>query len=144
LSAFKFFPKSGNKIRLFAFVVCVFGLFLKIAIISTATAQIPPQVPSIGVLQPSVANGEAVALDPARGNCNACHQLPNTPKATGKSKLSVSLSGVRAKFSDDKKLRALIWDASQSYPQTIMPPYGKHRILSEAEIDDVVAWMLTQ
>ncbi len=144
MSAFKFFSKSRNKIRLFAIIVCVLGLLLKIAIISTATAQTPPQAPSIGVLQSSVANGEAVALDPTRGNCNACHQLPNTQKATGKSKLGVSLSGMRSKYPDDKKLRALIWDASQSYPQTIMPPYGKHRILSEAEIDDVVAWLLMQ
>ena len=114
------------------------GLFLKVAIISTATAQTPLQTP------PNLAAGEAIALDPTRGNCNACHQFPNAPKATGKSKLGVSLSGIRAKYPDDKKLRALIWDASQTYSQTIMPPYGKHRILSEAEIDDLMAWLLAQ
>lgn len=144
MSAFKFFSKTGNKVRLLAFVVCLLGLFLKIAIIGTATAQTLPKSAPIGLLQQSVTNGEAVALDPARGNCNACHLLPHTPKATGKSKLGVSLSNVRAKYPDEKKLRALIWDASQTYPQTIMPPYGKHRIMSEAEIDDLTAWIVTQ
>ena len=115
------------------------GLILKIVVLNIATGQSMPPV-----LSPNLANGEAAALDPARGNCNACHQLPNTPKATGKSKLSTPLRDMRKRFSDTNKLRALIWDATQSYPQTIMPPYGKHRILSEVEIDDLTAWLLTQ
>jgi L-cysteine S-thiosulfotransferase len=127
-----------NKIRLFAFIVCVLGLLLKIAIIQVATAQ------TLSTAQARLVAGEALALDPARGNCNACHQFPNTAKATGKSKIGISLSNVRAKYPDEKKLHALIWDASAIYPQTIMPPYGKHRILSETEIDDLVLWLMTQ
>ncbi len=135
------------KIRLFALVVCVLGLLLKIAIIQIATAQVTPMQPAANtasIAQSRVAAGEAIALDPGRGNCNACHQLPNSAKAKGKSKIGISLSAVRSKYPDDKKLRALIWDAQEINPQTIMPPYGKHRILSEAEIDDLVLWLMTQ
>ena len=139
---------SRNKIRLFAFVVCVLGLVFKVLLIRTATAQPVENGRNTGISSRStaqiIAAGEAIALDPLRGNCNACHQLPNSQNATGKSKIGVSLNGMRAKFSDDKKLRALVWDAQATYPQTIMPPYGRHRILSEAEIDDLLAWLVTQ
>ena len=142
------------------------GLLAKVVLINVATAQAPHlnvnKVPAdfslnalnsgvsslsntaIRSAQDVLAAGESVALDPARGNCNACHQLPNTAKATGKSKIGISLKNMGAAYADDKKLRALIWDAQVIYPQTMMPPYGRHRILTETEIDDLTAWLLTQ
>ena len=33
------------------------------------------------------------------------------------------------------QLREQIWDATIANPNTIMPPFGKHRILTEKEVD---------
>jgi sulfur-oxidizing protein SoxX len=34
-------------------------------------------------------------------------------------------------------------DPARFNPQTVMPPYGKHEILSPEEIDKLIAWLLT-
>jgi sulfur-oxidizing protein SoxX len=50
---------------------------------------------------------------------------------------------MKARFPDKAKLRAQIFDATKNNPNTIMPPFGKHRILTEQELDAVVEWVLT-
>ncbi len=50
------------------------------------------------------------------------------------------LVAVKARFSK-KKLRAQIWDATVSNSETAMPPFGRHKILSESEIDKVVEYV---
>jgi sulfur-oxidizing protein SoxX len=42
---------------------------------------------------------------------------------------------MKARYPDKAKLRAQIWDATTVNPNTIMPPFGKHKMLSEKEID---------
>ena len=44
---------------------------------------------------------------------------------------------------DRARLREAIRDMSKTKPDTIMPPYGKHHILTEAEIDAIVAYLET-
>ena len=41
------------------------------------------------------------------------------------------------------KLRAQIWDAMAANAKTSMPPFGKHKILTEEEIDKVVDFVHT-
>jgi len=41
---------------------------------------------------------------------------------------------MKARFPDREVLRAQIWDASVRMTNTRMPPYGRHRILTEKEI----------
>ncbi len=38
---------------------------------------------------------------------------------------------------------AQVWDAGVANPRTVMPPFGRHGILSEDEIDKVVEFLLT-
>jgi sulfur-oxidizing protein SoxX len=45
---------------------------------------------------------------------------------------------MKTRFPDRADLRAQIWDASVREPTTRMPPYGRHRILTEDEIDLLV------
>jgi sulfur-oxidizing protein SoxX len=40
-------------------------------------------------------------------------------------------------------LRAQIWDPTARNPNTVMPPFGRHRILSEDEIDLIVDYIHT-
>jgi sulfur-oxidizing protein SoxX len=85
--------------------------------------------------------GRALFTDPRRGNCSACHQLPNDPAVKSSSTFGPVLSGVKARFPDRATLRALIWDSSSSLPGSSMPPYGKHHLLSETEIDKLVGYL---
>jgi len=40
-------------------------------------------------------------------------------------------------------LRDQIWDATKRNPNTSMPPFGRHKILTEDEIDKVVEFVWT-
>ncbi len=90
---------------------------------------------------PVIAGG-CIATDKERGNCMACHQFSGLQAAglTG-GDLAPSLVAIKERHPDKKRLRALIWDASQFNADTIMPPYGKYRILTEREIERVIEWL---
>ena len=50
---------------------------------------------------------------------------------------------MKARFPDKAKLRAQVWDPQVANPGTRMPPFGKHKILSEKEIDAIVEYLYT-
>ena len=86
----------------------------------------------------AVAEGKSIAFDRKKGNCLACHQIEggSLPGNIGPPLLSM-----KARFPDKNKLRAQITDARTSNPNTIMPPFGTHEILSSSEIDKVVEFI---
>jgi sulfur-oxidizing protein SoxX len=84
--------------------------------------------------------GKAVAENRTKGNCFACHDYPG---AVLPGNVGPKLMNMKARFPDKAKLRAQIFDATKNNPNTIMPPFGKHRILTEQELDAVVEWVLT-
>jgi sulfur-oxidizing protein SoxX len=92
---------------------------------------------------PVVAGG-CIATDRKKGNCMACHQfkgLENTRLQAGN--IAPPLVAMKSRFPDKKKLRAQIWDATVNNPQTTMPPFGRHNILSEKDIDLITEWAHT-
>jgi sulfur-oxidizing protein SoxX len=48
---------------------------------------------------------------------------------------------MQARFPDRAALREQIWDSTARNPMTVMPPFGKHRVLTEEEIDRVVDYI---
>lgn len=86
--------------------------------------------------------GQEIAFDRATGNCLACHAMPGT-KAEMPGSIAPPLIIMKQRFPDRAKLRAQIWDAMAANPKTSMPPFGKHKILTEAEIDQVVDFIHT-
>ena len=92
-------------------------------------------------------DGRVLFMDAKKGNCASCHRAPNdTADAARRIVATVgpSLQNIARRL-DSAQLKAMIWDFSQTSPaarNTIMPPYGKHRILTEAEIDAVVAYVI--
>jgi len=79
--------------------------------------------------------GRELAFDRNRGNCLACHiieggELPGT--------VAPPLMVMKARFPDRAVLREQIWDATIRNPESVMPPYGRHGVLTEEEIDLVV------
>ena len=87
-------------------------------------------------------DGRSLAFDRNKGNCLACHAIPNDPNATSPGDIGPALIGMKGRFPDRAKLRAQIWDATVLNNKTAMPPFGKNKILTEAEIDRIVDYIL--
>lgn len=88
----------------------------------------------------SVDDGKKLAFDRKKGNCLACHKIAG---GTMPGNMGPPLMQMKSRFPDKKKLRAQIWDATKRNPDTPMPPFGRHRILSEGEIDKITDYIHT-
>jgi sulfur-oxidizing protein SoxX len=85
--------------------------------------------------------GKKLAFDTAKGNCLACHQIEGG-EAPGN--IGPPLIAMQSRFSSKEKLKTQIWDATIANPSTIMPPVGRHRILTPQELDQVVEFIWTK
>ncbi len=86
--------------------------------------------------------GRKLYQDPQKGNCTACHRLA-TDNAKRAATIGPPLEGVREKFPDHAALVQAIAEADSLRPDTIMPPYRRHRILTEAEIESIARYLET-
>lgn len=86
---------------------------------------------------PQEETGKSIAFDKSLGNCLACHAMPTVPDAISGGTIGPPLIAMSARFPDKAKLRAQIWDATAANPQSVMIPFGKHKVLTEQEIDKV-------
>jgi L-cysteine S-thiosulfotransferase len=89
-------------------------------------------------------SGRQLALDRNRGNCADCHQFPNDARVDSRATVGPPLSGIKARFTSRSALTSLVKDPMTVNPDTIMPPYGRHKILTEREIDAIVDYLYTQ
>lgn len=87
------------------------------------------------------ATGKDLAYDRSKGNCLACHAMPTMEDAEQPGTGGPPLIAMQARFPDRGVLRAKIWDATASNPESIMPPMGKHQVLTEEELDKVVDFL---
>jgi L-cysteine S-thiosulfotransferase len=90
--------------------------------------------------QSGAAEGQMIAFDRGKGNCLTCHQikggdLPGT--------IGPELKDIKSKYPDRNELIAIITDEAKRNPQTVMPPFGRNRILTETEINAVVDFLQT-
>ena len=89
--------------------------------------------------------GMKIVTNRKKGNCMACHKIAGLKGRAAEShgNIGPALVNMKARYPDKKKLRAEIYDAQVNNPNTIMPPFGKHKILTEDELDKVVEFVLT-
>lgn len=90
--------------------------------------------------------GWCVAINRRKGNCLACHQVvtdqwPAALPAGGN--IAPPFVAMKQRYPDKAKLRAQIWDALSVNPHSVMPPFGKNKIISEEDIDNIVEFLLT-
>lgn len=106
-------------------------LSLALTLPVTANEQVDPQL---------LAEGKAIAFDRKKGNCLACHMIDDgsLPGNSGP-----PIVAMKARFPTQADLRKQVWDATVRNPMTLMPPFGKHGILSDDEIDKIVAYIYT-
>jgi L-cysteine S-thiosulfotransferase len=93
---------------------------------------------------PNVAAGRQLTFEIAKGNCLACHKFPGDPRADTLADIGPPLLAIRSRFPDRKQLRGRLWDPMQTNPNTVMPPFGKHKILSSDEIELIIDYLYTQ
>jgi L-cysteine S-thiosulfotransferase len=89
--------------------------------------------------QSAVAEGQKLAFDRSKGNCLTCHvikggEYPGT--------IGPELSAIKGKYKRDE-LVAIVFDETKRNPLTVMPPFGRNRILTDKEIDAIVDFLLT-
>jgi sulfur-oxidizing protein SoxX len=87
-----------------------------------------------------LAAGKALAMARDKGNCLACHAIADGELPGN---IGPPLLYMRQRFPDKNELRAQIWDPTVRNPDTVMPPFGKHRILTGEEIDLIVDYIQT-
>jgi sulfur-oxidizing protein SoxX len=76
-----------------------------------------------------------------KGYCIACHQLPDGVGPASTSDLGPRLEGARMRALGKAGIRAAIDDPTVANPGTLMPPFGRHRILDASEIDRLVEFL---
>ena len=87
-----------------------------------------------------IEEGKAIAFNRFKGNCLACHQIAGGELMGN---YGPPLIFMKARYPDRDALREQIWDAAIKNPHTRMPPFGRNRILTEAEIDLVTDFIQT-
>lgn len=87
-----------------------------------------------------IAKGKKYAFDRKLGNCLSCHVI-----AGGESPGDIGppLIAMKARFPNKSRLRAQIWDSTSNNPASMMPPFGKHNILSDEQVDAVTEFIYT-
>jgi L-cysteine S-thiosulfotransferase len=88
----------------------------------------------------SGSEGQRLAFDRSKGNCLSCHEikggdLPGT--------IGPALRDIKSKYADRNDLVAILTDETRRNPQTVMPPFGRNRILTEQEINAIVDFLQT-
>ncbi len=78
--------------------------------------------------------GKEIAFDRKLGNCLACHMVSDGGMPGN---IGPPLLAMKARFANKADLRAQIWDATVKNPNSMMPPFGKHNILTESQVDKV-------
>ena len=88
----------------------------------------------------SASEGQKLAFDRSKGNCLTCHEIKggDLPGSIGP-----ALKDIKSKYPDRKELVAILTDETKRNPLTVMPPFGRNRILTEQEINAIVDFLQT-
>ena len=116
------------------------SVFIGAALASTAATGILSSSFAAEKAMSAVEKGKEVAFDRKKGNCLACHAMAD---GTLPGNIAPPLVAMQLRYPDKAKLRDQIWDATVANPNTIMPPFGRHQIITEEEIDQVVEYVYT-
>ena len=100
----------------------------------------PVQKALEGPLNGNAAKGRQIAQARDRGNCLACHVMPggSQPGSRGP-----DLSHYGSSGRNEAETYAMVYDMRTINPETLMPPIGTNDILTDQELRDVVAFLLS-
>ena len=109
----------------------------------TASPPYTPPPKLNGPIKGDAKNGEKLAFDRTRGgSCVACHIMgKTTPALPGN--IGPDLSTVGTWGRSDQHLFNYVYDPRSVNPNSMMPPWGAHKLFNVQEIQDIVAFMKT-
>lgn len=113
-------------------LVAVMAIVASALTFTTETASAADDSPEV------IAEGKKLAFDRKKGNCLACHAMADgTLPGNG----GPPLVAMKARFPERDKLRAQIWDSTEKNVNSLMPPFGRHGILTAEEVDKITAYV---
>jgi sulfur-oxidizing protein SoxX len=89
-------------------------------------------------LAAATADGQVLAFARDKGNCLACHVIAGGSQMGD---IGPPLADMRQRFPDRARLVAQLWDPGRFNERSMMPPYGRHEILTAAEIEAIVDYL---
>lgn len=95
---------------------------------------------AFGAASERVEQGESLATERSKGNCLACHMMADGELPGN---LGPPLVVMKARFPDRSTLKQQICDASLRNPDSRMPPFCRHRILTEEEVELIIDYLYT-
>lgn len=87
-----------------------------------------------------VAQGKALAVDRSKGNCLACHMIEDGVQPGN---IGPPLLAMKLRFPDRDTLKSQVCDATLRNSNSRMPPFCRHRILSEEEVEMIIDYLYT-
>ena len=90
--------------------------------------------------QSGPSDGQKLAFDRSKGNCLTCHVIKGGEYPGS---LGPELVDIKSKYPNRDDLVAIVFDETKRNPLTVMPPFGRNRILTEKEINAVVDFLQT-
>jgi len=106
----------------------------------TAPVAAAPAVEQKKAAKPIELNPAILISDSNLGNCLACHAIPGKAELVA-GNMGPPFIGMKDRFPDITKLRAAIHDQQATSPQTIMPPFGRNKILTPEQIDVIAQYI---
>ena len=87
-----------------------------------------------------IEQGKTLAFERSKGNCLACHRIENgeLPGTLGPPLLAMKL-----RFPEREDLKRQICDATIRQANSRMPPFCRHGILTEEEVELIVDYLYT-
>jgi len=86
----------------------------------------------------NLAEGKKIAFSRPKGNCLACHMIIG---GASPGNIAPPLIAMKSRFPDKSVLKDQISDPSKRNSDTAMPLFGRHEILTEAELNKVVDYI---
>ena len=90
--------------------------------------------------EPGVEQGKDLAFERSKGNCLACHSIEDGELPGN---LGPPLLAMKLRFPEREALKQQICDATMRNENTRMPPFCRHGILTENEVDLIIDYLYT-
>lgn len=107
------------------------------ACVVSALSMLTPVVARPANAENKINEGQELALK----FCQTCHDYQGTEQA---GTVAPPLLGMKTRFPDRKTLYSIIYDPQVALkPHTMMPPFGRNKLLEKDEIEKVIDFLYT-
>jgi len=116
------------------------------ALAATAVAATMLSAPTIGAAADTanakvVAEGKKLAFSRSKGNCLACHMIKG---GSLPGNIGPALIAMKLRYPDKQKLHDKVWGKPElEVKYSMMPPFGRHVILTDDQINKIVEYIYT-